>query len=550
MKLDITDLDEQLFDAFGGVSSKRYLFMTNLKTGVTRWAKNIIKDFDMPSFVMTDSGERWGSLVHPDDYATYYADIQEVLSGRKHSHHMDYRVKNKDGDYVIVTCDGKIVSGDGFNNPDLFVGVVLNHGVMENIDASTSLYNIYEFWNHIRNIKKKGKDEMVLMIGINNFSEINDVFGYEFGNKVLKSFGQKLLEIVRGKGLVFRNDGVRFACCLSHFSQEDTKNLYREIREIGKREIVIDGVQISISLSAGAVLYNDLYDENTIQTSARYALGKSKHEQYGQLVFFDENSLSQNQKTVEFTNVIRKSVLQGCEGFYLCYQPIMDAGREHVIGAEALVRWHGEGYGEISPGLFIPWLENDACFYELGAWILENAMMETRLLLNKCPDFTLNVNLAYPQLIHEGFIEDLAAIIERTGFPAKNLCLELTERCRQVEHKVLYDIIVKMKKMGIRIALDDFGTGFSSLNLLSDLPIDVLKIDRGFIWDIESNHSNQCIVKAVTNCAKDMDVHVCMEGLETREMIDFVKKYPVYSYQGYYFSKPVTKTAFMERFCG
>lgn len=548
MNFEVSDFDDQLFEAFGSISSKRYIFMCNMRTGVSRWSKNVLNDFELPSDVIMDAGTVWGNFVHPDDYKMYITDLEGVFSGEKSTHHLQYRARNKTGDYVICTCDGRVVQGKRLNDPDLFVGVIINHGIMENIDTTTGLHNIYEFWNHVRNVRKAGKQEMILLIGISNFSEINDVFGYEFGNKVLRLFAQKLKECVQDKGLVFRNDGVRFSCCFPDYSADEVKAFYKAIRELGKREIVVEGVQIMLALSGGAVLYNELYDENTIQTSARYALGKSKHEQYGQLVFFDENTLAQNQKTVEFANIIRRSVLNGCNGFYLCYQPIMDSNREHLIGAEALVRWKDEQYGEIAPGLFIPWLENDACFYELGNWIIKTALTECSQLIGQYPDFVLNINLAYPQLIHEGFLEDLSEIVRETGFPVKNICLELTERCRQLEHKVLRDIIVQIRNMGIQIALDDFGTGFSSLNLLSDLPIDVLKIDRGFINDIESNHSNQCIVKAVSNCAKDMGIHVCMEGLETRQMIDFVKKYPVYSYQGFYFSKPVSGQEFMDRY--
>ena len=105
-----------------------------------------------------------------------------------------------------------------------------------------------------------------------------------------------------------------------------------------------------------------------------------------------------------------------------------------------------------------------------------------------------------------------------------------------------------LKSLGIKIAIDDFGTGFSSLNLLSELPVDTLKIDRGFVYDIQTNTANQAIVKAVTGCASDLNVNVCLEGLEDRQMIDFVKRYAVYSYQGYHFSKPITMEQFMEKY--
>ena len=236
------------------------------------------------------------------------------------------------------------------------------------------------------------------------------------------------------------------------------------------------------------------------------------------------------------------------EGFYLCYQPIVNASEEKLIGAEALLRWNKEPYGEVPPGIFIQWLENDPCFWDLGNWIIKKALTESLKIVQNHPEFVLNVNLAYPQLSHVGFEEKVKLILEETGFPPENLCFELTERCRQLDTEFLQNIVGNLKDLGIKIAIDDFGTGFSSLNLLSELPVDTLKIDRGFVFDIQTNYANQAIVKAVTGCASDLDVHVCLEGLEDRQMIDFVKRYAVYSYQGYHFSKPITMKAFVEKY--
>ena len=184
----------------------------------------------------------------------------------------------------------------------------------------------------------------------------------------------------------------------------------------------------------------------------------------------------------------------------------------------------------------------------MGNWIIKSALTEGLKLVQKFPDFVLNVNVAYPQLSHVGFEEKVKSILEETGFPAKNLCFELTERCRQLEKNYLQNIIDSLKSLGIKIAIDDFGTGFSSLNLLSELSVDTLKIDRGFVFDIQTNIANQAIVKAVTGCASDLNVNVCLEGLEDRQMIDFVKRYAVYSYQGYHFSRPITMEQFVEKY--
>ena len=245
---------------------------------------------------------------------------------------------------------------------------------------------------------------------------------------------------------------------------------------------------------------------------------------------------------------IRNCIIDDFKGFYLCFQPIISAESETLIGAEALLRWRMEPFGEVPPGVFIPWLENDPSFFELGNWILKTALTEAKCLLEKYPDFVLNVNVAYPQMARHNFRDCVREILEKTGYPAENLCLELTERCRHLDVGYLRREIDYLKSLGIRFAMDDFGTGFSSLDLLAAIPVDTLKIDRGFIRDIETNKNNQHIVKAVTGCAQDMGVHVCLEGLEDRKMINFTKQYHVYSYQGYYFSRPIVMEEFRKRY--
>ncbi|MBO5372802.1 MAG: GGDEF and EAL domain-containing protein [Lachnospiraceae bacterium] len=547
MSLDKSELDNRLFDGFADTSKRSYVYLCNMKTGVTRWSRNIVEDFGLPGEYLLDAGDIWGEHIHPDDREGYVKDLREVFTGKKDSHEMDYRARNKDGEYVMCTCRGHVIKGRE-GEADLFMGSIENHGIMDNVDATTNLYNIYEFWKYIQKLKKEKESVTVLMLGLNNFSEINDMYGYAFGNKVLREFGSRIREVVKDKGILYRMDGVQFACCLKDISHEEIEELYKDFRYQARHKIFVEEVRIAVSISAGAVVYDYNDDVQALLTSVRYAYEQSKHKHHGELVFFDYELLNDNKKNLEFMNVLRKSIINQFDGFYLCFQPIMGAKEETLIGAEALLRWRKEPFGEVPPGLFIPWLENDPCFWDLGRWIMKQAMTESKLLLKKFPDFVLNVNVAYPQLSHNRFCEVVQEVLVETGFPAENLCLELTERCRQLEKDFLQEIVGTLRGYGIKIAIDDFGTGFSSLNLLSELEIDTLKIDRGFVWDIKTNRSNQAIVKAVTDCADDLEVHVCLEGLEDREMIDFVKQYAVYSYQGYHFSKPIPMADFIEKY--
>lgn len=548
-ELDRTELESRIFEGFAETSKRRYIYVCNMETGVSRWSRNAVEHFGLPGEYFENAGEIWGNCIHPADREMYFQDIEAVFSGKKERHELDYRAKNIEGDYVTCTCRGLILKGkDG--EADLFVGTIVNHGIVENIDATTNLYNIYEFWNNIHAVSESGEYCRVLMIGINNFSDINAIYGYSYGDKVLRGLSDILLELVRGFGKVYRMDGVRFACVLPECSNRELEDFYGRVQYAARHSLFVDDVRISISVSGGVVDFHGEYDEYLVQTNAKHALGQSKQEKNGELCYFDNKLLANNRRNLEVLNALRKSIANQCEGYYLCFQPIISANAgEELVGAEALLRWNLEPFGEVPPGMFIPWLENDPSFYELGNWIIREAIVKGKKLLKDYPDFVLNVNIAYTQLSHIGFVDSVKAILEETGYPAGNLCLELTERCRQLEKEYLRKEIDELKAVGIKIAMDDFGTGFSSLNLLSELPVNTIKIDRGFIVDIQTNETNQAIVEAITNCARKLNVHVCCEGLETKEMIEFIRQYPIYSIQGYYYSKPIRIEPFMAKFC-
>ena len=547
MGLDTSGLDSIFFEAFSKTVSKRYLYACNMETGVSRWSRNACDNFDLPGEYFLNAGDVWGNLIHPEDRQMYFDDIEAVFSGKKNSHNLDYRVLNKEGEYVLCTCKGIVQRGfqDG-KEIKIFVGEIEDHSVVNNIDGITNLYNIYEFQKHIK--KNEDPNLSILLIGICSFSEINDLYGYKLGNKALSIFAKNLLEFTRGLGKCYKLDGVKFAVCFNNISKNEIIEFYKKINHYTRHNLMVNGIKISISLAGGVVENIGLYDESTISTCARYALFKSKREKNGEIVFYDNALLNNNKRNLELIQAIKYDISTEFKGFYLKYQPIVDLNGS-LVGVEALIRWKSDTYGEVSPNEFIPILENDAAFYDLGVWILSKALRDMRNVIKNFPNFILNVNVSYPQLLNKGFKENLKRIVSEHNFPGKNLCLELTERCRLLELNVLKNEIEYFNSLGIEVALDDFGTGFSSLSLLSKLSVKHLKIDSEFMKNIENNKKNIIIVKAITQCAKELGINVCVEGIENSKQDEFVKKtFDINSIQGFFYSKPLTIDEFDEKY--
>ena len=544
MDLDKTGLDSRIFEGLSITSRRRYIYACNMKTNVSRWSAYAVEDFNLPGEFFEDAGKVWGERLHPEDREMYFNDLEEVFSGKKDTHMLDYRIKDRDGNYVMCTCQGVVVRGEK-GEPDLFVGSITNHGITELIDPTTNLYNVYSFLQSIR--KRNGEKWLIMQIGINRFSIVNDVYGYTFGDRVLRSFAMELMELVRGLGMAYRMDGAKFAIVFQNPDVVDVEEIYAKIQQIAKQEMVIEGNHIPLTVSCG-VVKTDHGDtgEYTIQASASYALEKSKRTMHGELVYFQDEFQEYSRTTLELLDIMRQNVVDGCKGFYMCYQPIVAADSAKIIGMEALLRWNSEPYGEVPPGRFIPWLENDPCFFELGNWILEQALTEGKKIVDKKPDFVVNVNVSATQLERRKFRESVMDILHRTGFPPRNLCLELTERCRAMDMEYLRGEIRFFRSYGIKVALDDFGTGHSSLELLCEFPLDCLKIDRGFVRDIEVNRAAQVVVDSIVQCANGLGMQVCVEGIENEELRDFIRQYSAYSHQGYLYSKPIRMEQFMQ----
>nr|MCR5273113.1 EAL domain-containing protein [Lachnospiraceae bacterium] len=265
------------------------------------------------------------------------------------------------------------------------------------------------------------------------------------------------------------------------------------------------------------------------------------------LNIFNQSWLSADRKQLSVYNEIRESVMDGCKGFYLVYQPIVSKKTQKLVSMEALIRWAGEENGEVSPNAFIEWLERDSVFNDLGSWIIKKALSDARKIIEIMPDFIVNINLAYPQLEREDFEERLKEIVDESGVNPRNIRLELTERCKLLNINLLRKRMRYIQRLGIQTSLDDFGTGYSAINLMFDLPTNQIKIDKDFIANIEFEEAKRIMLKAIIDCARKLGAHVCIEGIENKIIADYIiNNFNVTSLQGFYYSEPIPLSDFIK----
>jgi PAS domain S-box-containing protein len=538
---------DTLYESYSVVAEDTYVFLCDMKYSYSRWSKALVEHFGLPSEYMYDAGLIWEEHIHPDDRKAYRDGIEEIFSGKAPGHDMQYRARRPDGSYDVCTCRGMVLSTpDG--TPDFFCGIIRNHSEKSLIDPVTGLRNQYGFFSDLRGYIKDKTPIMIGMAGIAKLSEVNEVYGYEAGNRVLQHIGRYLLDNVTTRECTYRLDGSRFAIISTKRTASELEDLYELLRAYLRKGIQLDGIDIVLELNAGLLKLDDFnVDYQTVYSCLNLAYQESKHNSHGDLVAFRNRLTDDNKKRIEKLHAIRSSITKDFSGFYLVYQPVVDAGSEQVIGAEALLRWKNDEYGNVFPDEFIPFLETDPLFPELGEWILITALKAAQQLSEYVPGFEINVNLSYAQLEKTNFTSVVRNALVNTGFNSAQLCLEITERCRLLDLELLSNVIISLRSGGIRIALDDFGTGFSSVGLVKNVPFDTIKIDRSFVQQIETDARAEALLNTFTNLAGIYGADVCVEGIETPGMRDIVKSYGIHSFQGYYYSKPITIEDFLDK---
>lgn len=382
----------------------------------------------------------------------------------------------------------------------------------------------------------------VIFLDIDRFKRINDTLGYNVGDKLLKSFSDRLKTILGKEVTIARQGGDEFVILFEHVAgPKDIINVIEKIFNQLHIPFKLKDYEIYVTVSVGVSVYpHDGQDIDKILTSAEVAMYRAKENGRNNYELYEPVMTETISEQLKIENNMRNA-LENNE-FYLNYQPQVCAKTGKVKGAEALVRWNDEELGFISPAKFIPLAEEIGFILPLGQWILEKAIKDSiEFIRNTNCEFQISVNISAVQLRDDALISQVDELLKKYNFSPKNLELEITETHIMSDPKRVREILDKLKTMGIKIAIDDFGTGYSSLAYFKDFNVDKLKIDRSFIMDIMNDTNSQAVVLAMIDMAKRLKLTSLAEGVETEEELQYLKDNGCQLIQGYYTGKPMDK---------
>lgn len=516
-----------------------YMFVLHLRQD-RAWFSDAAKSyFGIAETYVPDHYEIMRGLIHPDDFWEYEEGIPERVRGINMDRELCVRMKDASGEYHMYSIHTDIVAEEEKAEGYLLV-LLHNENVLPRIDVLTDLYSHTRFDADVEAAIEKQQPFAVLMIKLERFTNLNIIYGTDFTNRILKETALQFIYMMDENSAVYRLDGPKFGSILKSCGREKLLAFERRLREKLSEGIQVNNRRIMLKICAGAILIEQ-YEEkaDSLTSKAAYALGHSETEHQGNLIIFNDEVRTSGNVDLNLMKVIHQSVREGCAGFYVEYQPIVVSETGRIVGAEALVRWRMEPYGTVPPGMFIEWMETDPAMYELGNYVLRTALRETVDLLAILPEFVLNVNVSARQMERESFRVEVLRVLEQTGFPAGHLCLELTERCRDMPLDVIKREVEFFKGYGIRMAMDDYGTGSASSGIVLYAPMDEIKLDMSFIRGITEDAKKQAMVRSIVEFANSCGMSTCLEGVETEELQNYLRLYQATWFQGYFYSRPV-----------
>lgn len=414
-------------------------------------------------------------------------------------------------------------------------------------DSLSGLANrnlLQERVEQIIELSQRNKKEFALLfLDLDHFKSVNDSLGHDIGDELLRNIAHVIKDVLRLNDVVARIGGDEFVIVLTSYSNElELIEIIDRIQARLAQPWEIQTFPIQITSSVGITLYpKDGENLLTLMKNADIAMYKAKENGRSGYSFFTQELNEKTQEYISLTNSMREALQH--DEYILYYQPQNDLQTNEVIGAEALIRWNAPYKGMISPDTFIPIAEQNGFIVELGEWVLRTAIKQKKEWEEQGNDIKLSINIAAKQIQNPKFVNLLEDLLHTYRVNASNIVLEITEYVFLDNNASLYEIFTAIKKLGVKISLDDFGTGYSSLSYLKTFPIDILKIDKSFIDDYQSE-DGAVFIETIVKMAQTLKLHVIAEGVETHEQITYLKALHCDAYQGYYCSKPVEPQVF------
>ena len=500
-----------------------------------------------------DGPGTWEDKVHPEDREELLTVLKCLLEVGHLVH--DFRARHKDGSYRWLRNELRFTPGEDGEEGEItgyWIDITESKSLEEQLlldafhDPVTSLANRALFLDRLgvsfaRIQRRKSTSFALLCIDIDRFKNVNDSLGHRKGDEMLVSVSRRLLKCVRFGDTVARLGGDEFAVLLEDINGPgDVETTVERIqREIGK-PFGLGGDEVFATVSIGIAIAEPGYDKpEDLLRDADTAMYRAKAEGKARHVVFDVAMRDQAVNLLQLETDLRRALERN--EFLINYQPIVSLKTGEIVGFEALLRWQHPSRGLMAPSRFIPLAEDTGMIVPIGEWVLREScrqMAEWQKKFPQIPPLSISVNISNKQLV-PGITNTVGTILKETGLDPSTLKLEITESTVIENSDRAAGLLNELRRLKVRILIDDFGTGYSTMNYLSKLSVDGLKIDRSFIKVINPSGEGLAIVRTILTLARNLGLDVIAEGVETSDQLELLRWLNGEYAQGFYFHKPL-----------
>ncbi|WOI38195.1 EAL domain-containing protein [Alteromonas sp. CI.11.F.A3] len=417
------------------------------------------------------------------------------------------------------------------------------------MDSLTKIANRNFFNSYVQKLVQEDVKFALFIIDIREFKKINEKLGYHSGDEILKSFASRLQGFVGNSGFIARIGSNEFSIVKRTDTFSGVSSL--DYAQDMKKKLVttytsLHGAESNLGINIGIASYPQHGEQgNILLRHADIALQIAKFQGKNVILEYSEMLQRQHQSMSELESKLRTAIENNQLALFL--QPIVDLETGKIVKCEALARWKTEDGSYIPPDVFIPIAERTELIFPFGEWLVEEACNAIDKLTEANLDIRLAINISGRQVTDLVLLHQIQSSLKRRAIDPRHLSIELTESVFIDSLDTVSVLLNELRAMGITISIDDFGTGFSSLVYLKKLPIDELKIDRSFVSDLEANTDDQAIIQAILGLAKNLNISIIAEGVETQDQQAFLVDNACTYAQGYYFDKPMSIGDFVEK---
>ena len=541
-------LSSSLFDLFAESSQDLCFFVWDLQADYCHWSPTAVELFDFPDEYVSRPAARLKPRVHPADLPVCVAAWNAMLNGESSDVcGTELRIKDKNGEYLWVHGRGRL-RRDKNGEPSLFAGFLRNLGAGTRCDATTGLLTAQELNTQLRDAL--GIPDVrggLLLFGIDAFGSVNESYSYAFGNRVLRALAERLLALEM-PGTLYRMEGDKFLYWQRNANASDLEAVFARFN-ITAGALPVGEETLPLHLTGSYVLYpSHGQSADILLARADAALKQAKQFHPGGIGPYTDAMYRAEEHDRTLRAALHRDVENRCANFSLVFQPQIYARRGGCAAAEALLRWYNPAFPDVTVQEIIPILEETGDILLVGQWVLRGALEQARIWQKLVPGFGVSVNLSGRQIAQTGFAESLCHLLDRYGLSGDTLCVELTHSCRTVNRQTTAQVLRVLHDHGITAALDDFGTGNAVLELLHDLPLQWVKLDRALVKNLTTDNVNQAMVTSLTDLAHRLKIHVCVKGIETEAQRQYATMAGADFLQGFLFSRPVTAQEFERQF--